>query len=87
MKYSDRDLEQMFDEMLDECHEPTKFGCLSYDPSTVLKRVDPVAYREEFLNYLDCLMGDRIVFEHTDGSYHDRPENEPNESLTADFGE
>jgi hypothetical protein len=80
MKYSDRDLEEMFDEALDECREPVKLGCLSYDVSIVLKRVDPIAYRQDFLHYLDLLMADRIVFEHTDGSYHDRPEDEPNES-------
>jgi len=85
MEYTDRDLETMFDEMLDECHPTITIGSLYYNVSDVLKSVDPVAYRQEFLNYLDCLIGDRIVFEHTDGSYHDTAENEANESLTAEF--
>jgi len=72
----DYQLEEMFDEMLDQCHEPVKFGYLSYDVSIFLKRVDPVAYRQEFLNYLDLQLSDGILFEHADGSIHDEEEEE-----------
>ena len=73
-QYTDYQLEEMFDEMLDECHEPVKFGCLSYDVSIFLKRVDPVVYRQEFLNYLDLQLSDGQLFEHSDGTYHDEEE-------------
>lgn len=40
---------ERFDEMFDECHPEIKFGCLTYQPSDVLKSVDPIAYREEVI--------------------------------------
>ena len=45
---------ERFNDMLDECFPLVQFGSLSYQPSEVLKRVDPTAYRCEFLNWLDC---------------------------------
>ena len=74
----DRDLESMFDDCLD-CNEMIKFGCLEYLPSEVLKRVDPVAYREELLCYIDSMLTDEIIFEQSDGSYHDEPEDDEND--------
>ena len=75
MQYTERDLETMFDDMLDECYPVVKFGCLEYMPSQVLKEVDPIAYREEYLTYIDSML-DEVIFEHSDGSYHDEPEEE-----------
>lgn len=40
-------------DMLDETCEAFRIGDCSYDPSRVLKEVDPIAYREGFLNYTD----------------------------------
>ena len=39
------ELEEAFDEMLDECNETIKIGTLTYLPSQVLKNTDPIAYR------------------------------------------
>lgn len=64
-----------FDEMFDECTPEVKFGCLTYLPSDVLKSVDPIAYREEVINYIDSLLGAEDLYEHSDGSYHDEPED------------
>lgn len=75
----DRDLESRFDDCFDDCNEMIKFGCLEYLPSVVLKRVDPVAYREELLCYIDSMLTDEIIFEHSDGSYHDEPEDDEND--------
>lgn len=61
------DLERMHDEMLDECCEPVRIGSLTYDPSQVLKSVDPIAYRESMHNYADCLCKDG----HTVEGYND----------------
>jgi hypothetical protein len=50
------ELEEQFDEMLDETNELIKIGTLTYLPSQVLKNVDPIAYRiglSEFEDYLD----------------------------------
>jgi hypothetical protein len=45
---------ERFEDMLNECFPLVQFWSLSYSPSEVLKRVDPTAYRCEFLNWLDC---------------------------------
>ena len=44
---------EMFDEMLDECFDRFKLGSLEYCASNVFKAVDEIAYRQEFLNWLD----------------------------------
>lgn len=54
-KYTSEELEEMFDEMLDETGEPAKVGSLQFSPSEVLHNCDPVAYRiglDEFIDYL-----------------------------------
>jgi hypothetical protein len=35
-----------------------------------LKSVDPTAYRCGLADYIDFLLEDRIIFEHSDGTYH-----------------
>jgi len=49
---SDLGAEDAFDEWLDEATEewPKIFGC-EYEPSQVLKKVDPIAYRCEFADW------------------------------------
>lgn len=76
MQYSDRDLESMYNEMLDDCYDMIDICGCKYLPSRTFKTVDPIAYRCGFVDYLDSLLTDEIIFEHTDGSYHDEPESE-----------
>ena len=42
-----------YDEMLDECYPLVQIGTLSYSPSQVLKRVDPIAYQCDMSDWLD----------------------------------
>lgn len=51
---TDTDLNNMYDEMLDEQGEIT-IGSLVYYPSTVLERVDPIAYRIGLSEYYDSI--------------------------------
>jgi hypothetical protein len=56
MEYTTLEIEDQFDEMLDESNELIKIGTLTYLPSQVLKNVDPIAYRiglSEFEDYLE----------------------------------
>ena len=53
MSVSERELENIFDEYFEEAMPLVVFGPLSYAASKVLKTVDPVAYRQEFINWLD----------------------------------
>lgn len=43
--------ESQYDELLDETHDIIRINGCEYLPSEVLKEVDPIAYREGFLNY------------------------------------
>lgn len=54
-KYTDEELEEMFDEMLDDTGEEVKIGYSTFYPSQILANCDPIAYRiglDEFIDYL-----------------------------------
>ena len=63
-----------FDECFDAFTPAVVFGHLRYQPSDVLKSVDPAAYREEVSYYIDSLLSVETIYEHADGTYHDEPE-------------
>ena len=46
-------IEEMFDEMLDECYPVVKIGELTFYPSQILKNCDPIAYRISLSEYED----------------------------------
>ena len=54
-KYTEEELEQMYDEMLDEQIEPLVIGSLVFYPSQVLHNCDPIAYRISLDEYVDFL--------------------------------
>ena len=51
--------EDGYDDSLDEMGD-IEIGCLSYRPSEVLKRVDPIAYRCGYDDWLDSIMSDLV---------------------------
>jgi hypothetical protein len=58
-KMTELELEEMWDEMLDEGQDLIRIGNMSYLPSQVLKAVDPIAYRIGKYEYADLYMEDR----------------------------
>lgn len=62
-----------FDEFFDDIMPPITIGQLEYAASNVLKEVDPVAYRQEFLAWLD----DEDEEENDGMSYSREPELNP----------
>ena len=50
---SDADVETLWEECLNELYEAISIGSLTYQPADVLRSVDPVAYRQGLLDYLD----------------------------------
>lgn len=50
---SEHEAEEMFEEFLNELYPTVSVCGYDMDPARVLKEVDPTAYREEFLNWLD----------------------------------
>lgn len=67
---SDRELYARYDDMLDECQADIEIGCLSYTASSVLKAVDPTAYRCGFSDWLDSECSDDRLAE-INGEYYD----------------
>ena len=80
--------EEMYDEMLDDCNEMVRIGTLEYTPSQVLKEVDPVAYREGFLEYVNYLVDvDIFVTGCTDEMYPGPDEDEDEAGEPGEAGE
>lgn len=50
---TDDDVETLWDECLNETQGLISINSLSYSPADVLRSVDPVAYRQGLLDYLD----------------------------------
>ena len=55
---SQYELEQMYDEMLDEVCGVVEVAGMSYDTSRLLKNADPIAYQVGMHDYADSLMSD-----------------------------
>jgi len=55
MLYTETELEQQFDEMLDECYPVVKIGYMEFYPSQILKNCDPIAYQISVSEYEDGL--------------------------------
>ena len=64
------DPEELFEQMLDDCYEEVSLGSLTWDPSYVMKELDPVAFRCGVSEYIDGLVEDGEYFEF-DGDYYD----------------
>lgn len=43
----------LYNDMLDEIYPAVEFGDLSWNPSRVLKEMDPIAYETGFIDWLD----------------------------------
>jgi hypothetical protein len=51
--WTEAELEQRCDELMDDTLPEVTIGSYSYSPSQVLREVDPTAYRQEVLTYID----------------------------------
>ncbi|NBW20371.1 MAG: hypothetical protein EBR82_71630 [Caulobacteraceae bacterium] len=54
-KFTEDELEEMHDEMLDEVYPEIKIGNLTFYPSQVLANCDPIAYQISVNEYADFL--------------------------------
>lgn len=54
-KYTQEELEEMFDEMLDESYPPVKIGHSTFYASQILHNCDPIAYDISVQEYADFL--------------------------------
>jgi hypothetical protein len=68
-EYSDRAMEERYDDYIDECYGETKIAGYSYSTSHALRLVDPVAYRCGFADWTSREIGETIYELH--GRYFD----------------
>lgn len=62
---------ESYDDMLDDCHEMVKICGYEYYPSDAFEKVDPIAYRCGYLDYIDSREkdGEWISFDNGDTYY------------------
>jgi|688.fasta_scaffold1808700_2 hypothetical protein len=58
MKYTKQEIEEMFSDLADDTHPPIERFGMKYSPSTVLKEVDPIAWRCLLVDYESSLEND-----------------------------
>ncbi len=75
-QYKEYELEDMFNDFLNECYGTVKIAGYEYDTASVLKEIDEIAYREGFNNWLDSEKEEENLFEHSDGEIYDEQEEE-----------
>jgi hypothetical protein len=51
---SEWEAEEAFEDLWDQCFPEVVFGTLTYSASRVLKLVDPIAYSQELLAFVDA---------------------------------
>lgn len=51
-------LEEMYDDMLDDVYGTVEVASMTYDTSVLLKNADPIAYRVGMAEFADSLMAD-----------------------------
>jgi hypothetical protein len=55
MLYTETEIEEQFDDFLDEVYPVVKIGEMTFYPSQILKNCDPIAYRIWLSEYEDML--------------------------------
>jgi len=61
--YSEQDMADQFDGMLDDCYGTVSVAGMEYDTARALKELDPIAYRCGLLDYVDSLDMEEVSFE------------------------
>jgi hypothetical protein len=61
MKMNERDIEEMFDTMLDECFADVDVCGHRWSPSVAFKRIDPIGYRVGLADYESELRSEGII--------------------------
>lgn len=64
---TNRELESLYNEMLDDCYDTINICGLSYTPSMALKAVDKVAYSVGLSDYISSLLEDGQYIENDNG--------------------
>ena len=61
--YSEQDMADQFDGMLDDCYGTVSVAGMEYDTARALKEIGPIAYRCWMLDYIDGAEVEEVSFE------------------------
>lgn len=56
--FTEGELEDTFSDGLDDCWEPVSVCGFMFDAGRALRRLDPIAFRESFLGWIDAQLSD-----------------------------
>jgi hypothetical protein len=59
--------QESYDEMLIDCNGMVSIGGMEFCPARILKELDPIAYREGYLDYINALATDNDEIERLEG--------------------
>ena len=71
---SEHELEERFDEVLFEEYAEVEVCGYTYSASDVFKNHDPIAYRQEFLNWIDTQISNGRFTDEIDGEHYNQEE-------------
>ena len=71
---SERELEEHYDEFLSEVWGDVELCGYLYSAGDVFKNHDPIAYRQDFLNWLDAEISDGRYTDEIDGEHYSMDE-------------
>lgn len=78
--YTYADMENIFEQEMNETHEPTIIMGMTYLAGNILRQIDPVAFRCLMADWLDYQVNEEEYYtELPDGTYTDDPEIETDE--------
>ena len=60
---TDEEVESRFDDFLDDLYQTYVTGSYSFLPHTIIRECDPIAYREDFNNWVDAEIKAHNLFE------------------------
>jgi len=70
-KLSWEDLEERFMDMLNDCYEKVKIGGYEWDHGEAFKRLDPVAFHQDLLAFIDAEADETIITFDNGSTYFD----------------
>ncbi len=71
---TEEELMDRYENMLNEVYEPVSICGYSYEQGSALKELDPIAFRQGFLDYIDVEVKDGALIE-KDDKYYDSDNN------------
>jgi len=67
---TDYELHQMYNEMLDDVYDECSIAGYKYSTSQALHKIDPIAYRCGFNDWLDAQVTDGLLIETENEEYY-----------------